>query len=273
MSWPTNPTNGQQTTVAGIVYEYNSISQVWDRVFATVTIPSFTTAVTVSQGSQPNITSVGTMSTLSVTGLTTATGGVKTPNISDVSGTTSIFTKYNSVSGDVGMVGNLFIGTSGIGNVSATNYTGNLITGTQPNITSVGTLANLNVSGTFTNGSAAEVIVNSGAASSSTINYDMLSGATFYHSSVSVGSNWTVNIQNVSTTDARSIIFTIVVVQGATPYIPSALTIDGGSAQTIKWSNGTVPTGKASAVDIFSFALLRTGAAWAQVLGSYTTYS
>lgn len=338
-----------------------------------------TTAATVTTNAQPNITSVGTLASLAVTGVTTATGGVRTANIQDASGTVTIQTKYNSVSGDAGITSNLVVGTSGTGSVTATNFAGsgntltnlnasniasgtipssilgnsthyigttsialnrasgaqsltgitsidgyastvstaaqpnitslgtlasvthsansnvtlsgslsqitgaNLLSGTfltgtlttalQPNITSLGSLANLTITGLLTNGPAAEVVVASSSVSASPTNYNLNSGATFYHSGISLGSNWTVNIQNVPTTDARSIVFTIIVVQGATPYIPNALTIDNGVAQTIKWSNGVAPAGKASAIDIFSFALIRTGASLAQVLGSYTTYS
>jgi hypothetical protein len=59
---------------------------------------------------------------------------------------------------------------------------------------------------------------------------------------------------------------TVIVTQGATPYIPSALQI-AGSAQTIKWAGGAAPAGTASKIDIFSFVLLRTGSAWT-VFGS-----
>lgn len=147
-------------------------------------LPTFTGSLggTLITEAQPNITSVGTLSSLSVTGLTTATGGVKTANIIDVSGTTTIQTKYSGVSGDVGVVGNLVVGTSGSGNITATYLIGNgsqltglpaqysnanvasylptysgLISGTlstqaQPNITSTGILTDLVISGNLTVG-------------------------------------------------------------------------------------------------------------------------
>lgn len=138
-----------------------------------VTATSATTAATVTSNAQPNITSTGTLASLSVTGLTTATGGVKTANITDVSGTLTIQTKYNGVSGDAGITSNLVVGTSGTGNVTASyyigdgsaltningvnvsevananyaTYAGTVVTSAQPNITSVGTLADLTVTG------------------------------------------------------------------------------------------------------------------------------
>ena len=123
-------------------------------------------AGTVYTNAQPNITSVGSLNSLTVTGLITATGtGLKAANVQDSSGTITITTKYNSVSGDVGIYGNLNVGTSGTGffigdggyisNITASNITGQvsnaLIAGTvytnaQPNITSVGSLSGLTVS-------------------------------------------------------------------------------------------------------------------------------
>lgn len=268
---------------------------------------------TLTTAIQPNITSIGTLSGLTVTGAIIATaGGTRVGNISDPSGTNTI----TLLSGAVTMLGNLTIGTGGTGNFSAVNanlgnvaranyFTGTLTTAIQPNITSVGTLASLTVtanvvagnanlgnlvtanyftsaqeitanamtvSGLFTSGETTEIVTSSGVVSSSVTNYNLASSASFYHSGVSLGANWTANFQNVPSTDARSIVVTIMVVQGATPYVPNALQIDGTS-QTIKWTYGIAPVGKASSVDIFSFGLIRVGSAWAQVLGSYTTYS
>ena len=72
MSWPTNPTNNQETTVNGILFRYNSTAQVWNRVkqlaASTAGSSSFAdTAGTVTTAAQPNITSVGTLSSVAVT--------------------------------------------------------------------------------------------------------------------------------------------------------------------------------------------------------------
>jgi hypothetical protein len=47
MAWPTNPINGQQVTISGITYQYNSSSSLWNRVgqeSITISNDSFTTA-------------------------------------------------------------------------------------------------------------------------------------------------------------------------------------------------------------------------------------
>jgi hypothetical protein len=131
---------------------------------------------TVYTNAQPNITSVGTLTSLISSGLITATGGgIKVGNIQDPSGTNTI----SLASGNVTMVGNLTIGTSGTGNITATYHIGNgsllssitganvtgqvsnsLVSGTvytnaQPNITSVGTLSSLVVTANITSGNIA----------------------------------------------------------------------------------------------------------------------
>jgi len=139
------------------------------------TATTATTAVTVSASSQPNITSVGTLSNLAVTGdisAATVTGSLTTasqPNITSL-GTLSTL----SVSGlkQFGNVGTVKIIGGNVGYVLATDGTGNLnwtqqvqnsiVAGTvyenaQPNITSVGTLNNLSVDGNITLGNGISI--------------------------------------------------------------------------------------------------------------------
>jgi Chaperone of endosialidase len=119
---------------------------------------------TLYTGAQPNITSVGTLSSLSVTNdvsADTLTGTIQTaaqPNITSV-GTLSSLSVTNGVSAStlsgtlstaaqpnitsVGTLSSLSV-TNG---VTATTLAGTLSTAAQPNITSVGTLSSLNVSG------------------------------------------------------------------------------------------------------------------------------
>jgi len=126
-------------------------------------------AGTVYTAAQPNITSVGTLSSLTVSGLITATGtGIKVANIYDSTTTLTIETRYGNIAGDAGVYGNLTVGTSGTGNITAYNANlgnlvignflqGTLTTGAQPNITSVGTLGNLSVTA---NASAGNILTN-----------------------------------------------------------------------------------------------------------------
>ena len=106
------------------------------------------------------------------------------------------------------------------------------------------------------------------AGSAGTVTHDLSTGSVFYHSSIS--NNFTANFTNVPTTNDRALGVTLILAQGGTPYMSTALQIDG-SAQTIKWVNNITPTGTANKVDIVGFSLIRTGSAWT-VLGQYSTY-
>jgi hypothetical protein len=101
-----------------------------------------------------------------------------------------------------------------------------------------------------------------------TVTHDLTTGSIFYHSSIS--NNFTANITNVPSTDDRAIGVTLVLSQGGTAYMVTALQIDG-NAQTIKWVNNTVPSGAANKVDVVGFSFIRTGSSWT-VLGQYSTY-
>lgn len=215
----------------------------------------------------------GSLSSLSVTGLTTATGGVKTPNISDTVGTATIFTRYSGVSGDVGVLGSLTVGTSGAGNVTGTNLIGNIVTASQPNITSVGTLTTLTVSGnTIHSGgfvtfkTTQDTTITS--APSGTTSYDLTTGAVF---DVTTSASWAINVTNVPTTVNRATVVTFVITQGATGYLPTAFNIDGAS-QTVKWINSTAPTASSSKIDVLAYTMVRSsGGSWT-VLGQSASY-
>ena len=101
-----------------------------------------------------------------------------------------------------------------------------------------------------------------------TVTHDFFDSAVFYHSSIA--SDFTANFDNVPVDDDRTISTVLILEQGVTAYIPTALQIQG-SAETINWQGAVVPSGNANQIDIVSFTLIRTGAAWT-VIGSLTTY-
>ena len=177
------------------------------------------------------------------------------------------------VVGGLGMTGNAYIG----GNVSITSSTASTTTSTGALIVTGGvgfggTLnigADLSISGLTTLTYTSEKLnTKTSAGSAGTVTHDLSTGSIFYHSSIS--NNFTANITNVPTTNDRAIGVTLVLAQGVTAYMSTALQIDG-SAQTIKWVNNSTPAGTASKVDIVGFSLIRTGSAWT-VLGQYSTY-
>ena len=101
-----------------------------------------------------------------------------------------------------------------------------------------------------------------------TVTHNFSLGSLFYHSSISA--NFTANITNVPSTNDRVMVVSLILIQGATAYIPNALQIDG-SSQTINWSNGSTPTGNANKRDLVSFSLIRTSSTWT-VLGNLSTF-
>ena len=100
------------------------------------------------------------------------------------------------------------------------------------------------------------------------VEHNLNTGAVFNHTSLAA--NFTANFTNVSTTADRTTSVVLILNQGGTAYIPTALQIDG-VVQNINWQGASTPSGNASQVDIVSFTLIRTGAAWT-VIGSLTTY-
>jgi hypothetical protein len=113
-----------------------------------------------------------------------------------------------------------------------------------------------------------EVINSTPGATASTVVYDFSTGSNWYHSSADT--NYTANFINIPTDNNRAITTTIVINQGSTPYIPTAVQIDG-TASTIKWSGGTA-SGTANQVDIVGFTFIRSDSVWAQVLGQINTF-
>jgi hypothetical protein len=70
-----------------------------------------------------------------------------------------------------------------------------------------------------------------------------------------------------------SISCTLIVTNTTTAYYASAFTIDGTSV-TPKWQNGTAPTsGNTSALDIYTFVIIKTAASTYTVLASQTKFA
>jgi hypothetical protein len=95
------------------------------------------------------------------------------------------------------------------------------------------------------------------------------SAGNIYWIGTAPSANFTAVLTNVPTDNNKVMTINIFVTQGATGRIPSALTINGGSAEIIKWPTAAAPTPTSSAgrIDVFTFTLIRVGSAW-QVLGS-----
>ena len=174
--------------------------------------------------------------------------------------------------------GTLLVGTlRANNNISSTsNTTGTLVVtggvGISENL-NVG--ANVTVTGlaTFTGGIRAQEIqedVVDVTQGSNVIGCDYSAGNIFYRTSTNFSGNFTMNITNAPTTDGRVFSITLFQTQGSTGYRPTTFNINGSSA-TIKWVGGSAPTptSTSGAMDVFSFTVIRRGAAY-EVLATST---
>ena len=100
-------------------------------------------AGTVYTNAQPNITSVGLLTTLSVgpnssITLTGTSGFIKANSIQGTDGVNAVYPGYNGVSGAVGVTSNLTVGISSAGNITANgNVTANYFVGNGSALTSI----------------------------------------------------------------------------------------------------------------------------------------
>ena len=116
------------------------------------------------------------------------------------------------------------------------------------------------------------------SAATGTINYNVKDATVVYYTSDATG-NWTLNIRGdasnsldslMSTGESLSLVF--IASQGSSAYYQSGFQIDG-SSNAIQWINDTAPSaGVANGLDVYSFTIIKTGAATFTVLGSLNSY-
>lgn len=92
-----------------------------------------------------------------------------------------------------------------------------------------------------------------------TVAHDSSVSSIFYHTSIAA--NFTANFTNLSTTNNRTRTIVLILIQGSTAYMPTAIQI-GGVSQTIKWAGGVSPQGTSSGVNVVSFTFIRASDAW-----------
>lgn len=144
---------------------------------------------------------------------------------------------------------------------------------TAATLTDVQTLTNKTITGPIIIAPEERMTV-SATAATGTINFDAATQGVLYYTS-NASADWTLNVRGNSGATLNSILATgdaitiaFLVTNGSTAYKHSALTIDG-SAQTVKWSGGTAPaSGNASAIDAYSFTIIKTAASTYTVLGA-----
>ena len=111
------------------------------------------------------------------------------------------------------------------------------------------------------------------SAATGTIQFDCLTQGVLYYTTAS-SANWTLNFRGNSGTTLNSLMntgdaFTVnFLATNTTAYYQStAVTVDTNATVTVKWSGGTAPSaGNASAVDVYSYTIVKTGASAFTVL-------
>jgi hypothetical protein len=256
---------------------------------------SATTAGTVTTAAQPNITSVGTLTSLTVTG-----------NISGANLTGSHFGNGSALSSITGanVTGNVVnalnayavAGANVSGQVANALVAGTVTTAAQPNITSVGILSGLNVAGTVNVTGAISATGNTsfasgtqqvrdiieqinlvGSALTGAINVDLIGPSTSYYTVDATG-NWVINFRGNSSVTANSYLATgqmstttLLATAGAIAYYPTAFTIDSISV-TPKWLNSAPVSGTPNKVTAYTFTIVKTGSAAYTVFASTSNY-
>lgn len=124
-----------------------------------------------------------------------------------------------------------------------------------------------------------EKVTVAGSALSGVYDFDCLTQSIIYISADTTV-NFTVNFRGSSSTSldtamavGQSISVVMLVTNGATAYYPDVYQVDGTSV-TPKWQGGTAPTGgNASAIDVYSYSIIKTASATFTVLASQTKFA
>jgi hypothetical protein len=220
----------------------------------TLTVPATSVTGTTLNSTVVNssLTSFGTSPTLNSPIVNTA--------INTSSSSLNIFNTTASVVNAFGSANVISIGsTSGSLTVNNPTLSANAVSATS--VTSA--IGGINVFGAT---SQYVQILGSGLSTPITINYASgdvaylpLPAASFY-----------VYLNNVPTTASRAFTLTIIVQQGATPYIPLGLYINS-VAYAIVWAGGVTPTGRATKSDLVSLTIYTVAGAYL-VLGALSSF-
>lgn len=154
----------------------------------------------------------------------------------------------------------------------AVTIANNTFTGTQTFTGSSSILSSV-----FTN--MVETVTVSATAATGTIAYYTGTQSVLYYTT-NAAANWTVNLTHSSGTTlnnamaiGQAVTVAFAVTQGSPAFYNSAVQVDG-SAVTPKWQGGTAPTaGNTSSVDVYTYTVIKTGAATFTVLASLTKFA
>jgi hypothetical protein len=220
--------------------------------------PTFTgtvagvTATHVGLGNVTNESKATMFTTPTFTGTKTA--------ISSTTATSSSTTGALTVAGGVGIAGDLFVGgaIAGYASLSSPIFEGTV------------QMESATFTGTVTMQQSVEKFVTASVvAGAVALNFTQ---AAIFVVTPDI-SNFTADFSNIPGTAGRTISTTLIITQGATPYIPNAVKINGGGSVTPKWQGGSAPSGVANRVNIVSFTFVCTATNTWTVIGSLVDYN
>jgi hypothetical protein len=167
----------------------------------------------------------------------------------------------------------------------------NAATGNNPNITASGSDADVGINftpkgtgavtfnGTGKIQAVKEKVTVTAVASTGTINYDFLTQAVLYHTTVATG-QFTINLRGSSSTTLNNMLSVGESVTGAflntnTTFYVSTITIDGSSTNvTLEYQGGSAPASGNAGIDVYSFTAIKTATTPAYtILASQTQFN
>jgi hypothetical protein len=167
----------------------------------------------------------------------------------------------------------------------------NAATGNNPNFTASGSDTNVGINftpkgtgavtfnGTGKIQAVKEKVTVTAVASTGSINYDFLTQAVLYHTTVATG-NFTINLRGSSSTTLNNMLSVGESLTGAflntnTTFYISTITIDGSSTNvTIEYQGGAAPTAGNAGIDVYSFTAIKTATTPAYtILASQTQFN
>ena len=225
------------------------------RALVAADIPTLNQNTTGSAGSVTNALTAGTGISFS-SGTTYNGSAAITINNSDTGSAQNIF-KTVAVSGQTSV-------TAASNTATLTLVAGTGITLTTDNSAKSVTINAGGGSPTFTNVTVTGQIIepfqtySSSISGSPSITFNCTNG-NIWRVTGTLSSAWTALFTNVSVTTGQATNITMIITQGATPYIPSAVSINGTSV-TVTWAGGSAPSGNANKQDAIAYGVMQTAA-------------
>ena len=284
ISFPSSPSGGD-------TYTYNNITFTYDGEKWTAKAPVSTTGTYGNANVASYVSSQGIISLTDISVTTETPSGNGSLAYSNVSGVFT-FTPADA-SGSGGNYGDSnvasFLSTNSYSNVAYndSNVASFLSTNSYSNVAYGNTevqayLDAQNYSNTAVSSSSettftADVKFNTGVeerfqtltGQSGTVIHNCNDGHVFYHTTPA--GDITANFINLGLTAEYTTSITIIINQGVSPRVISAVQI-GGSAQTIEWQGGSAPSGTANSIDAFSFTILNDAGSYI-VLGQMVDFA